>query len=164
MGFQRGFLLSIIGLFGFVVAVILGFYFMNPMNEWLAQNVDSVNLSFPIISFLIIFLISMSLISLIGWILKKIVNMVLLGSVDAMAGAVLGVIKAAFFISLFIWLLDKYGVDLDYKLDEGSELLGYIKPLAPLVIDLLEPFFPIIRETIKELGEMAKDWKDAVID
>lgn len=164
MGFRRGFLLSVIGLFGFVVAVVLGFYFMNPMNEWLAQNVDSVNLSFPIISFLIIFLISMALISLIGWILKKIVNMVLLGPVDAMAGAVLGVVKAAFFISLFIWLLDKYGVDLDYKLDGNSELLGYIKPLAPVVIDLLEPFFPIIQDTIKKLGEMAKEWKDAIVD
>ena len=57
-GYKKGFLLGILGLVGFVVALVLGFYFMEPAASWLGENVDSINLSYPILGFLIIFILS----------------------------------------------------------------------------------------------------------
>ncbi len=156
--------MSIVGLIGFVVGVILGLYFMDPMTDWLAENVTQFNLAYPAIAFLIIFLISVILIRTVGWILKQIMNMILLGTVDSLAGAVLGVVKAAFFISLFIWLANQFDLEMPKKWQRDSEALVYILPLAPTVVEFIEPFFPSIEESLKKLEELVEELKDVTVN
>lgn len=163
-GFKKGFLLGLIGLVGFVVALILGFYFMDPMTDWLKDNVTEFNLAYPIVAFFIIFLISVLLIQTVGWILKMVMNLILLGSIDSLAGSILGVVKAAFFISLFIWFGKEFDLDLPKQWEKDSEMLDFIEPMAPAVIEAVEPFFPKVGGTRKKLEDLVKDLKDVVID
>ncbi len=163
-GFKKGFLLGLIGLVGFVVALILGFYFMDPMTDWLRDNVTEFNLAYPIVAFFIIFLISVLLIQTVGWILKMVMNLILLGSIDSLAGSILGVVKAAFFISLFIWFGKEFDLDLPKQWEKDSEMLDFIEPMAPAVIEAVEPFFPKVGGTRKKLEDLVKDLKDAVTD
>jgi membrane protein required for colicin V production len=161
-GFKKGFLLGLIGLVGFVVAVILGFYFMDSMADWLKDNVKEFNLGYPIVAFLIIFLISIVLIQTVGWILKQVMNLILLGSVDSLGGAILGMVKAAFFISLFIWFGKEFDLDLPKKWEKESEMLDFIEPMAPTVIDAVEPFFPKVGGTKNKLKDLVKQVKGKV--
>lgn len=163
-GFKKGFLLGLIGLVGFVVALILGFYFMDPMTDWLKDNVTEFNLAYPIVAFFIIFLISVLLIQTVGWILKMVMNLILLGSIDSLAGSILGVIKAAFFVSLFIWFGKEFDLDLPKQWEKDSEMLDFIEPMAPAVIEAVEPFFPKVGGTRKKLEDLVKDLKDVVVD
>jgi membrane protein required for colicin V production len=163
-GFKQGFLMSIVGLVGFVVAIILGFYFMDPMAGWLAENVREVNLGYPIAGFLVIFFISMILIRVVGWTLKKLINIILLGGIDSAAGGVLGALKAGFFISLFLWFTTEFQMDLPKKWLKSSETLGYIQPMAPAVIATVEPFFPKVGSTRSKLDEFVDKLKDATTD
>ena len=163
-GFKQGFLMSIVGLVGFVVAIILGFYFMDPMAGWLAENVREVNLGYPIAGFLVIFFISMILIRVVGWTLKKLINIILLGGIDSAAGGVLGALKAGFFISLFLWFTTEFQMDLPKKWLKSSETLGYIQPMAPAVIATVEPFFPKVGSTRSKLDEFVDKLKDASTD
>jgi membrane protein required for colicin V production len=163
-GFKQGFLMSIVGLVGFVVAIILGFYFMDPMAGWLAENVREVNLGYPIAGFLVIFFISMILIRVVGWTLKKLINIILLGGIDSAAGGVLGALKAGFFISLFLWFTTEFQMDLPKKWLKSSETLGYIQPMAPAVIATVEPFFPKLGSTRSKLDEFVDKLKDASTD
>lgn len=163
-GFKQGFLMSIVGLVGFVVAIILGFYFMDPMAGWLAENVREVNLGYPIAGFLVIFFISMILIRVVGWTLKKLINIILLGGIDSAAGGVLGALKAGFFISLFLWFTTEFQMDLPKKWLKSSETLGYIQPMAPAVIANVEPFFPKVGSTRSKLDEFVDKLKDATTD
>jgi membrane protein required for colicin V production len=163
-GFKQGFLMSIVGLVGFVVAIILGFYFMDTMADWLGENVKEVNLGYPLAGFLVIFIISMVLIRIVGWILKKLVNLILLGGIDSAAGGVLGVLKAGFFISLFLWFTTEFKMDLPKKWLKNSETLGYIKPLAPTVIEAVEPIFPSVKSTRDKLDEFVDKIKEKTVD
>jgi len=156
--------MSIVGLVGFVVAIILGFYFMDPMAGWLAENVREVNLGYPIAGFLVIFFISMILIRVVGWTLKKLINIILLGGIDSAAGGVLGALKAGFFISLFLWFTTEFQMDLPKKWLKSSETLGYIQPMAPAVIANVEPFFPKVGSTRSKLDEFVDKLKDATTD
>jgi len=163
-GFKQGFLMSIVGLVGFVVAIILGFYFLEPMAGWLAEKVREVNLGYPIAGFLVIFFISMILIRVVGWTLKKLINIILLGGIDSAAGGVLGALKAGFFISLFLWFTTEFQMDLPKKWLKSSETLGYIQPMAPAVIANVEPFFPKVGSTRSKLDEFVDKLKDATTD
>ncbi len=163
-GFRQGFLLSIVGLVGFVVALILGFYFMDPMAGWLAENVEEINLGYPLAGFLVVFLLSLVLIRTVGWVMKKLIDMIMLGSLDSLAGAALGTLKAAFFISLFLWFTNEFKMELPKKWLKNSESLGYIQPLAPAVIAGVEPFFPKVKSTRGKVEEFVDRLKDATIN
>jgi membrane protein required for colicin V production len=163
-GFKQGFLMSIVGLIGFVVAIILGFYFMDTMADWLGENVKTINLGYPLAGFLVIFIISMILIRMVGWILKKVINLILLGGIDSAAGGVLGAVKAGFYISLFLWFTTEFRMELPNKWLRESEILGYIKPLAPAVISAVEPIFPSVKSTRNKLDEFVEKIKEKAED
>ncbi|MBN7814944.1 CvpA family protein [Algoriphagus pacificus] len=156
-GYRQGFLLGILGLFGFVVAIILGIYLMDPMTDWLKHNVTEFNLGYPIFGFLVIFLITLFLIRILGWILKQAMDLVLLGPLDSIAGVFLGVVKAAFFISLFFWQASLFKLDLPKQWTADSEYLGYIEPVAPAIVDFLEPFFPKMEESLEKLDKIVDE-------
>lgn len=159
-GFKQGFLMSVIGLVGFVVAIVLGFYFMDTMADWLVENVKEINLGYPLAGFLVIFIISMILVRIVGWILKKVVNLILLGGIDSAAGGVLGVLKAGFFISLFLWFTTEFKMDFPNKWLKTSETLSYIKPMAPKVIEFMEPLFPSVKSTRDKLDGLVDKIKE----
>ncbi len=130
--------MSIVGLIGFVLAIILGVYFMDPVSKMLAERLDELTFAFPIIAFLIVFIITLLIVNIAGWMLKKMMDMILLGSVDSIAGAILGILKSAFFISLFMWLALGFELKIPKEWSAKSEYLQYIEPLAPGVIWVLE--------------------------
>lgn len=155
-GYQKGFLMGVLGLFGFVIAIILAFYFMDTMADWLAENVDELNLGYPIFAFFLIFISTMLLINGVGWLLKKTIDMVLLGSLDKAAGLMLGVVKVGFFISLFLYLANMFDLDMPKKWTSKSETLPYIEPVVPFFVDILEPGLPVIAETLKKMEELVE--------
>ncbi|WP_074225400.1 CvpA family protein [Algoriphagus halophilus] len=156
-GYRQGFLMGVLGLFGFVIAIILGIYFMDPMTDWLQENVTEFNLGYPILGFFVIFILTLVLINSVGWVLKRAMDMVLLGSLDSVAGVFLGVVKAAFFISLFFWQASLFKLDLPKQWTAESEYLGFIEPVAPAIVEAIEPFFPKVEENLERLEEIVDE-------
>lgn len=82
--------MSIIGLLGFVLAIVLGVYFMEGVSKWLATETDEAAFGLPILAFLLIFFSTLFLANLAGKALKKMVALVLLGGLDSLGGAEIG--------------------------------------------------------------------------
>src|SRR5690606_33262126 len=137
---------------------------MSPMNDWLAENVTEFNLGFPIFGFIVIFILTLLIIKVVGWILKQIMDMVLLGPLDSTVGAIFGVVKAAFFISLFFWLSSLFKLELPEKWTKDSDMLYFIEPIAPGIVAVIEPILPSMEESLKELDEIVEKIKDATAD
>ena len=91
--------------------------------------------------------------------------MILLGGFDSIAGAILGIVKSSFFISLFMWLSLQFDLKMPREWRAKSEYLQYIEPLAPSVIWVLEPIFPKVTQAIETMDEIVKEFrKDAAAD
>lgn len=150
-GYRKGFFLGLLGLVGLLVALILGFYLMEPAAVWLEENINSVHVGYPLLGFFLVFIISISLINLLGWLLKKVMDMTILGTFDRFGGIIFGLIKAGFFISLLLWLVGQFDIKIPAEWSENSELLAYVEPMAPTVIEWLEPYFPSIEHTKETL-------------
>ncbi|MDN3204989.1 CvpA family protein [Algoriphagus sediminis] len=161
-GFKKGFLMGIIGLFGFIIAIILAFYFMDTMADWLSDNVKSLNIGYPIVAFFLIFVLTTLLINGVGWLLKKTMETVFLGSLDKVAGLMLGVVRVAFFLSLFLYMANLFDLDLPKEWTRKSQALPYIEPIAPFFVDLLDPFLPVIQETLDKMEELVEEFADQI--
>ena len=79
--------------------------------------------------------------------------LVLLGGLDSLGGAVLGIIRTGFFISLFIWVLGNIEMEAFKDWEKKSEYLSYIRPLTPGVLEILSPILPTVKEAGQELLE-----------
>ena len=156
-GYKKGLLLSIVGLIGFVLAIVLGFYLMDPVAKWLASQLSQLTFAFPIVAFLIVFFITLIIVNLAGWVLKKMMDMILMGGFDSLAGAILGIVKSGFFISLFMWLSIQFDLKIPREWRRKSEFLQYVEPLAPSVIWVLEPIFPKVKEALETMDEIVEE-------
>ncbi|MFN5336795.1 MAG: CvpA family protein [Bacteroidota bacterium] len=152
-GYKKGFLMSMVGLFGLLLALILGVYFMDLVSEWLASETEDLAYALPIIAFLLIFCSTLLLVHLAGKAMKKMLSLLLLGGLDSLAGGLLGIIRTGFFISFFLWFGFFMEIKSLQKWESTSKVLPYIQPLGPGVFELLSPFLP----TLKEAGRKMMD-------
>jgi membrane protein required for colicin V production len=162
-GYKQGFFISILSIVAFVFALIFAFQLMGWGATVLAQRVDNLTFMLPFVAFIIIFLGVILLIRGLGFLVKKTLDLTLLGSFDALGGALLGVMKTAFLISLFIWvtLSFEFGFLRDWQAQ--SNIYGYLEPIAPVLIKWTDQYLPFIQETIARIQDLVKSATDGVV-
>lgn len=153
LGFKKGLLLEIVGVLAFILAIIGGFKLMETGMVYLSEYFEDFGQLLPFISFLIIFLAIILLINMLGRLLKKMIDMTLLGGFDKFAGAILGLVKWAIGVSILLWLVNNFGVELPGQ-DEELVLYPFLTELGPKIIaslDVVLPFAEDMLESIKAL-------------
>ena len=143
---------SIIGVFG-------GFYaaytYYGVLAKFLAGLIHDVSYH-NILSFLIIFCCVLIIVSVLGIIIKYLLNIAFLGWVDRIGGLVFGFVKAVLIVSVLF-------ISLTAFLPRGS---SFIKDsvLAPHVSWVSEKMAKVVSKQMKQdfmtkLGELKKSWK-----
>ena len=151
--YHRGFLVSLLSIVAFFLAIILAFMFMDWGVTILDDYLDEFNGFLPYLAFALIFIITAAGISLLGKALKKVLDLTLLGSFDNIAGAIMGVSLWVFGISVFIWLTDSVGFELPNSWVQDSILYGKIRSIAPVMIDGVSEFIPMIKDLFESITD-----------
>jgi membrane protein required for colicin V production len=153
-GYKRGFILEIIGF----IALLLGLYGALKLLNWSVGIVfrifpDSGNFM-PFIMFLIIFIFIIILVNLLGRILKKFIDMTILGAFDNIAGAILGFFMWALLISFLLWILNQANIHIPENQIHKSYIYPHIVNMAPTIGGYLSSLFPFAESLIKEVKDI----------
>ena len=151
-GYRRGLLLTVVTLTAFVVALLGAVKLLDESVILIMEFWEKAGKWLPIAAFIITFLIILLLVHWIGKLLKKALDLTLLGSVDNLAGALLGVLKWALLTSVLLWILKMVGVELPYENDENAILFPLISQLAPSLVFLIARFLPNLSEWTDWIG------------
>ncbi|EIM73887.1 colicin V production protein [Nitritalea halalkaliphila LW7] len=143
-GFKQGLLVGIFSLVGFFMAMYLAFRLMDRGTEVLARHVQELTFFLPFVSFLILFFSLLFLVRLLSLVARQAIDMLLLGPLDRVAGALLGVFKALFVLSLLAWISDRFQFPYMAEVHEVPAY-AYIRPLAPVFIQALDAIFLLRR-------------------
>jgi membrane protein required for colicin V production len=143
---------SIIGVFGGFYAAYTYYHALAKLISRLIHNVSYLN----IVSFLIIFCGVLIAISVLGVIIKYLLNIAFLGWVDRIGGVIFGVAKGVLVVSVIF-------ISLTAFLPQGS---AFIKNsvLAPHVSWVSEKMAKVVSKEMKQdftrkLGELKKAWQ-----
>ncbi len=150
LGYKRGFLMELFFLVAIVLGVFAGFKLMSWGVEYLSKQFNADTAVLPYISFLLIFLIVVGIVIFIGGRIKNSMDKTFLGRMDAIAGAVLGVIKYAFSISIILWLVDSFKISLPTNWVDESTLYPFVAQVAPTLASVFGDFLPFFKETFKQ--------------
>lgn len=146
-GISKGFIRQVAGLIALILGIWAGYHFSFLVSDrlkiWFELSTSLIN----ILSFAIIFIGVLLIVSLIGRLASQIVKLVLLGWVDKILGIVFAVIKAAFIISIAIYLLN--------SLDSFWNFLPEKNLADSVVYKFLEQIAPKIFPYIKKLQEVS---------
>jgi len=150
LGYRKGFLLELFFLLAIILGVFIGFKLMGTGVEYLSKEFNADKAVLPYVSFAIIFLIVMIIVSLIGKTIKNSLDKTFLGKMDAIAGAALGLIKFAFGISVIIWLVEALEIPFPEGWKEESTLYPIAAKVAPTLSEYFGGIIPFFKETFKQ--------------
>lgn len=153
-GFSKGLLVEIVGLIAFVLAILVGIKFLPLGIGFLVEHFGQLSTFIPYAAFILLFIGTLLLINLLGKLLKKILDMTLLGKVDNLVGALVGILKWAFLLSLLLWLSASVGIHVPLDLREDTMIYPVIEGFAPMAVDRLGNFVPFIEGLIETVNEM----------
>ena len=150
LGYKRVFLMELFFLVALIAGVLLGFKLMGWGVEVLAREFNADTKVLPYLSFLIIFILVLLLVLFIGNRVKNSLDKTFLGKVDAVAGAILGLLKYAFSISIIIWIFESFNLDWLNSQAKDSVLYPWVASVAPGVASFFGDFLPFFKETFKQ--------------
>ncbi len=153
-GYQKGFLLEAVAILSFLLGIIGGFKLLHWGMSVLDERFDINGELLPYLSFILIFISIVILVNLLGKVVKRIVDMTLLGSVDNLAGALLAVFKWAFGISVVFWLSNSFGLNMPSSWTEGSFLYSYLLTFAPQMVEVISGVLPFADDLFQKIREL----------
>jgi membrane protein required for colicin V production len=105
-GFAQGLIRTLLSIIGLIIGIILAAHFYKQLGNILTfiSNRDVAN----IIAFIIILLVIMGIAALIAHLLRSLIKAIMLGWIDRLGGAVLGLILGALSVSAILAIVVKY--------------------------------------------------------
>jgi len=88
------------------------------------------------------------LVSLLGKIVKASLNKPILGPVDQGAGALLGLVRATFMLSIMLWITDSLKIKFPANWTTNSWLHPFTANFAPKVATWIGGFLPIFGDVL----------------
>ncbi|MGC1241125.1 MAG: CvpA family protein [Chryseosolibacter sp.] len=146
LGYREGFLMELFSLAAIVLGVLGAFKLMGYAMLFLADEFDIDRTILPYVAFALVFIAILVAVRLLGKIIKVSIDKTFLGRVDQAAGAGLGLLKAAFLLSVSLWILDSLDFDLPEKWTSDSWLLPRIESFAPQVTVWIGNYIPFFRD------------------
>jgi membrane protein required for colicin V production len=141
-GFISGLIKTVFSLAGLIIGVILAGHYYVALSTYLPFIPTEKGP--PISAFIIIFLAVMIIAALLGFLLTKLISAVLLGWLNRLGGALLGLILGAIFVAAFLVIIARYA-DAGGAISE-SAIAPVLLDRVPLILALLPPEFDSVRQ------------------
>jgi len=149
-GYKRGFLAELFFFTALVLGVLVGFRFVGWGVTYLHNHFNADTDFLPYLSFFIIFIAVVVLVIFIGNRIKHLMDQTFLGKIDSIAGAVLGLMKYAFSVSVIFWLATKVNYTFPQSWTHGSWLYPKILGFAKAVSEFFGYSLPFFKETFTQ--------------
>lgn len=149
-GYKKGFLVSLFSLLAIIFGIILGFKLMGAAMLTLDDYYNINDKILPYVAFGVVFLIVITVVNLVGKLIKSSIDKTLLGSADQWAGSVMGLLHTMFMVSVGLWLVDALSIQLPERWTENSWLFPFTSGFAPQVTHWIGEIFPSFRDILQE--------------
>lgn len=140
-GFKRGFVAEACSLGAFLIATMSSVKLMELLARLFQKWGINLASAAPYIIFVVAFIAIVIIVTLLGKLFGRLIHMTLLGGIDKMMGAVLGVFKWAFFIGVFLCLANVLQLRLSHSYLADNYFCPFVQVLAPRFLNWLSTYF-----------------------
>ncbi|MEQ9402480.1 MAG: CvpA family protein [Cyclobacteriaceae bacterium] len=160
-GYTQGLIVEVLSFIAFFLGLFLALELTLPVSKSLFGSTGFFELG-SILIFIALFVLLSLLIKAGAKAIKSVVDLTLLGTLDNLLGAIAGVFKWAFLISVIFWVADSVGIDLSNRFSDDAVVLPYIIGIGPMVFEWISVLIPIIRDLMDSM-ENLNPGRDSVL-
>lgn len=145
-GFSKGFISELISLAALVLGIWGAFEFSDITSRFLVENFNVNWKHLHLASLLITFIVIIILVHIVGNVVSKMTETLIPGIINRLAGIILGVLKSALVLSVFLVFFDRIDKDVSIiseKTKSESKLYEPIRKFAPSIF----PFINVWEES-----------------
>lgn len=140
-GFSKGLIAEVASLAALILGIWGAIEFSYITSDFLVENFQLKTDYLNIISFIVTFIVIVILVHIVGSTVNKMVDTVMLGWINKLAGLIFGVLKTALILSILLVIFDK--IDQDVKIlpkeaKRESRMYEPIRSLAPSIFPFIE--------------------------
>jgi membrane protein required for colicin V production len=137
-GYRRGFLRQVLELAGLIVSFILALLFAGVLAQYVEDRTSIPYSPALVVSFVAVFIAGIVGFHFLALAVQKLIRMTLLGWIDRLTGAMLGLITAMLIASLLISLTLELPVSSSIRKDfDRSSVSNFLKPVAPRIFNFI---------------------------
>ena len=141
--FNKGFIMALFTILALLIGLYAAFHFSDQFSHFISQQFDSMPKYLPAFSFLVLFLLVGACIYFGGKALEKVIKIAQLSLVNKLLGAILGLIKWAYFLGGFLVFIDA----VDSKEQFLTKELKTKSIIYPLINGLIRHSIPDVTNT-----------------
>lgn len=145
-GYKAGFLLELFSLVAIVLGVLAGFKFMGWAMVLIGEKVNLNKDVLPYVAFAMVFVAVVIVVNLLGKLVKTSVDKNVLGPLDEVGGAFIGLVRTTFVYSIALWIVDSLNLSLISEWTEDSWLYPMVADVAPTFTHWISGFFPFFKD------------------
>ena len=147
-GYREGFIMEVISLLAIFLGVLAGFKLLGNAMILLQDRFEINESVLPYVAFAVVFLIIVIIVNLFGKLIKASIGKSLLGGIDQLLGAVVGLIKGVFMLSVVLWILDSMKLEFLSQVNNRSKLLPVIADVAPQLTSWVGSLIPFFKDIL----------------
>ncbi|MEQ8554214.1 MAG: CvpA family protein [Cyclobacteriaceae bacterium] len=157
-GYMKGLIIEIFSFLAFFIGLFVAIELTIPVANRFFSSSDYFQI-FTVAVFVVLFLAVVLIINLLAKALKKALDLTFLGLFDNILGALAGIFKWAFIISVFFWVFDSIGLRLPNDQADDSLIYPVIRNIGPATFEWLSNMLPFIQDMIDSLKNIGDKHK-----
>ncbi|HUX84869.1 MAG TPA: CvpA family protein [Chitinophagaceae bacterium] len=152
-GFSKGFVLGLFSVITLLVALILAIKFSTVFLTYARGHFHLVGSWWPLIFFILLFVIAVVLISWVGRLITKLLELALLGWLNRLCGIIFYIAIYTVTFSVLLWLADRVHLISDSE-KTGSWVYSRIAFIGPRLISIIGDYIPHFHHLMQNLADL----------
>jgi membrane protein required for colicin V production len=151
-GFKKGLVLGIFSFIAFIIGLAAALKLSTVVAKSFSGNTGSLTKWMPLIAFLLVFCVVILLVSLGARLIKKTLQLAMLGWLDSLGGMILYICIYTIIFSIFLFYGERLMLIKHDSIDT-SRIYPYVAPWGPKLIDNLGKIIPAFKDMFAELED-----------
>ncbi|MCH8567207.1 MAG: CvpA family protein [Balneolales bacterium] len=156
-GFRNGLLREVFGFAGVLLALFLGFRYLDSVQDMITGVIPVEDAFIPVLAFVMIFVTVIVLVQLAIIASEAILKFALLSVPNRIFGLLFGLLKSGLFISGMLVLLLAFNLP-DEETRQDSLLYPYVISVAPAAYNIVGVVYPGTNSFTETIEEVMKDY------
>ncbi len=149
-GYQKGFIIAIFSIIAYIIGLAAALKLSATLAGYLQKSMNISGKWLPFISFALVFILVVYLVTLGGRLIEKTFEMAFLGWLNKIGGMLLFVLLYSIIFSICLFYAEKIHL-FEKETLETSKAYPLIKPWGPAVVDEFGKILPVFKELFNKL-------------
>lgn len=154
-GWTKGFIMSIFVFISYLVALALAMHFSGTVEGYIRAHAGTDSKWYPLLSFVLVMLAGIIAVRLLGKLIEKSAEVLLLGVFNRLMGIVLFAVIYATFYAVTLVYLERYDIIAGGS-SANSKSLDYLLTYGKWVVEIFSEWLPAIKNLFNDAKEIIK--------